>query len=93
MTEHSPELTADDIENLGKLFDLNATHSQQKLTDLTATWGLGGLERQLHELLGGLREADRPAVAVRLESALSAYVAQFGPDGIVGQSDTYRDHA
>ena len=92
MTEPT-QISADDAENLNKLFDHNASHAQQRFTDMAATWGLGGIHNQLDELLQGLRPADRPEVAVALAEALGAYVDQFGPDGIVGQSDTFRDHA
>ena len=93
MPEHSPSLTPEDAENLAKLFDHNATHAQQRFTDMAATWGLGGIHNQLDELLRGLRPADRPQVASDLATALGAYVDEFGPGGIVGQSDTFRDHA
>jgi hypothetical protein len=92
MTEPTP-LSADDAENLAKLFDHNASHAPQRFTDMAATWGLGGIHNQLDELLHGLRPADRPKTAVNLADALGAYVDEFGPGGIVGQSDTFRDHA
>ncbi len=88
-----PELSAEDIENLNKLLDLNASRSTQKLTDLAASWGLGGVHSELAELLGGLREADRPASAVSLSEAIARYLEEFGPRGVVGTADTYRDHA
>lgn len=88
-----PEMSADDIENLNKLFDLHADRSTQKLTDLAASWGLGGAHSELAELLGGLRESDRPAPAVQLATAIAVYLDQFGPKGVVGTADTYRDHA
>ena len=87
-----PELSAEDIENLNKLLDLNASRSTQKLTDLAASWGLGGVHSELAELLGGLREADRPASAVSLSQAIAGYLEEFGPRGVVGTADTYRDH-
>jgi hypothetical protein len=87
------QLSADDAANLAKLFEHNAAHAQQRFTDMAATWGLGGIHHQLDELLQGLRPADRPPVAVDLATALGRYVDTFGPDGIVGQSDTFRDHA
>ena len=93
MTEPSSALTPEDAENLAKLLDHNATQAQQRFTDLTATWGLGGIHHQLDELLQGLRPTDRPQVATELASALGAFVDEFGPEGIVGQSDTFRDHA
>ena len=93
MTEQPSELTSEDAENLAKLLDHNATQAQQRFTDLAATWGLGGIHHQLTELLQGLRPADRPQVAGDLAAALGAYVDEFGPDGIVGQSETFRDHA
>ena len=93
MTEQSPSLTPEDAENLAKLMDHNATQAAQRFTDMAATWGLGGIHNQLDELLQGLRPADRPQVASDLAAALGAYVDQFGPGGIVGQSDTFRDHA
>jgi len=93
MSEQPPDLTPADAENLARLLDHNATQAQQRFTDIAATWGLGGIHHQLNELLHGLRPADRPQVAIDLAAALGAYVDEFGPGGIVGQSDTYRDHA
>ncbi len=92
MTEPT-QISTDDAENLNKLFDHNAGQAQQRFTDMAATWGLGGIHHQLDELLQGLRPADRPQVAIDLVEALGTYVDEFGPDGIVGQSDTFRDHA
>jgi hypothetical protein len=88
-----PEVSAEDIENLNKLFDLHASRASQKLTDLAASWGLGGLHSELAGMLGGLREADRPASAVQLSAAIALYLGEFGPTGVVGTADTYRDHA
>ncbi len=93
MTDHRNELTAEEVEALGKLLAQNASHAAQHFTDLAATWGLGGLHHELEELLKGLKEEDRPAVAIALGTALADYLGEFGPKGIVGQSDTYRDHA
>jgi hypothetical protein len=47
----------------------------------------------LDDLLKGLREGDRPEAAVVLDRALTAYLNDYGPEGVVGQADTYRDHA
>ena len=93
MTEQSPSLTPEDAENLAKLLAHNAAHARQRFTDVAATWGLGGIHNQLYELLRGLSPADRPQVATDLATALGAYVDEFGPGSIVGQSDTFRDHA
>ncbi|QNK79923.1 hypothetical protein [Nakamurella sp. PAMC28650] len=88
-----PEMTATDVENLNKLLDLNSSRAVGKLTDLAASWGLGGLHTELAEVLGGLRAPDRPEAATRLSAALQAYLDEFGPRGVVGTADTYRDHA
>ncbi len=94
MTHDEPDaMSAQDVANLNKLLDLNATHANQRLADLPAQWGLGGLRNELDELLKGLREGDRPESATALDKALGAYLTEFGPDGVVGQADTYRDHA
>ena len=82
-----------EIEGLKKLLELNATQARQHFTDLAATWGVGGLSQQLDGLLEGLQEQDRPEVAERLAAALKTYLAEFGPEGVVGTADTYRDHA
>jgi hypothetical protein len=86
-------LSDEDLENLNKLFDLNATHASQRLTDLAAKWGVGGLRNELDVLLKGLRDGDRPETAVVLDRALTAFLNDYGPEGVVGQADTYRDHA
>lgn len=88
-----PQMSTQDVENLNKLLDLNSSRAVGRLTDLAASWGLGGLHGELAELLGGLKAADRPAAAVQLVSALQAYLDEFGPRGVVGTADTYRDHA
>lgn len=94
MTGNEPQaMSAADVENLNKLFDLNAAHARQRFADLAVNWGLGGLHNELTELLKGLRAGDRPEVAVELGSALVAYLDEFGPEGVVGQAETYRDHA
>ena len=92
MTNDSHELTDQERAALAKLLELNATHATQHFTDLAATWGLGGMQHQLEQLLAGLGEADRPATAVALVEALQGYLHEFGPAGVVGQSDTYREH-
>jgi hypothetical protein len=92
MSNESHELTDQERAALAKLLEMNATQSTQHFTDLAATWGLGGVQHQLEQLVGGLREADRPAAAVALVGALADYLHQFGPAGVVGQSDTYREH-
>jgi hypothetical protein len=92
MSNESHELTDQERAALAKLLEMNATQSTQHFTDLAATWGLGGVHHQLEELLGGLREQDRPAPAVALVGALADYLQSFGPAGVVGQSDTYREH-
>lgn len=92
MSNESHELTDQERAALGKLLQMNTTQSTQHFTDLAATWGLGGVQHQLEQLLGGLREADRPPAAVALLSALADYLHDFGPAGVVGQSDTYREH-
>lgn len=86
-------MTAEEAEGMKKLLALNASHAGQRFTDLAATWGLGGLRHQLEELTEGLAEKDRPQVATGLVAAIDAYLDEFGPTGVVGQSDTYRDHA
>lgn len=88
-----PQMSDQDIENLNKLLDLNAGRAVQKLTDLAASWGLGGVQAELGEVLGGLREAERPVSATQLSAAITAYLDEFGPTGVVGTADTYRDHA
>lgn len=92
MSNESHELTNQERAALAKLLEMNATQSTQHFTDLAATWGLGGVLHQLEELVAGLREADRPPAAVALATALTDYLHQFGPAGVVGQSDTYREH-
>jgi len=92
MSNESHELTDQERAALAKLLEMNATQSTQHFTDLAATWGLGGVQHQLEQLVAGLREADRPPAAVALVSALADYLHQFGPTGVVGQSDTYREH-
>jgi hypothetical protein len=92
MSNESHELTEQERSALAKLLQMNATHSTQHFTDLAATWGLGGVQHQLEQLLGGLREADRPPAAVALVKALTEFLHDFGPAGVVGQSDTYREH-
>ncbi len=94
MTHDEPAaMSAQDAENLNKLLDLNATHARQRLAELPVKWGLGGLRNELDDLLKGLREVDRPEAATALDRALGTYLAEYGPDGVVGQADTYRDHA
>ncbi len=93
MEDRTAGITAEDAENLAKLWDHNASQAHQRFTDLAASWGLGGIHNQVDELLKGLRPADRPQVALELSMALVAYLGEFGPDGIVGRSDTFRDHA
>ena len=92
MSNESHELTDQERAALAKLLEMNATQSTAHFTDLAATWGLGGVQHQLEELLGGLREADRPAPAVALVAALADYLHAFGPAGVVGQADTFREH-
>ncbi len=92
MTDHHA-LTEEEKAALAKLLQINAAQSTQHFLDLAATWGLGGIKHRLEELLAGLREPDRPAAAVELVRALASYLDHFGPSGVVGQSDTYRDHA
>lgn len=92
MSNDSHELTDQERAALAKLLEINASHALQHFTDLAATWGLGGVQHQLEQLLAGLGEADRPATAVALVQALREYLHQFGPAGVVGQSDTYREH-
>ncbi|MET3806166.1 hypothetical protein ABIB25_003175 [Nakamurella sp. UYEF19] len=93
MTQEPPSMTPEEIEAMKKLLSINASHAAQRFTDLAATWGLGGLRHQLDELVEGLVEHDRPEVATNLVAAIDAYLEEFGPKGVVGQSDTYRDHA
>ena len=93
MSNDEQELTDQERAALAKLLEMNATQSTQHFTDLAATWGLGGVQHELEQLLGGLREPDRPPAAVALVSALADYLQQFGPAGVVGQADTYREHA
>lgn len=92
MSNESHELTDEERVALAKLLEMNAAQSTQHFTDLAATWGLGGVQHRLEELLAGLQEANRPAAAVALAGALSDYLHSFGPAGVVGQSDTYREH-
>lgn len=92
MSNESHELTDQERAALAKLLEINATQATQHFTDLAATWGLGGVQHQLDELLAGLPEHDRPAPAVALAGALTDYLHSFGPAGVVGHSDTYRDH-
>ena len=93
MSDSPKDMTAEQIEGLKKILELNAEHAAQRFTDLAAEWGLGGIRHQLDELLAGLRDEDRPAVATGLAVALGAYLDQFGPTGVVGQADTFRDHS
>ena len=92
MSSDAHELTDQERAGLAKLLELNASHATQHFTDLAATWGLGGVQHQLEQLLAGLGEADRPKTAVALAGALRGYLDEFGPSGVVGQSDTYREH-
>lgn len=92
MSNDPHELTDQERAALAKLLEMNVQQSTQHFTDLAATWGLGGLHHQLEELLGGLPEADRPPAAAALVEALGTYLQQFGPAGVVGRSDTYREH-
>lgn len=91
MSNEPHELTDQERAALAKLLEMNATQSTQHFTDFAATWGLGGMQHQLEQLVAGLREADRPPAAVALVGALADYLHQFGPAGVVGQSDTYRE--
>lgn len=92
MSNEPHELTDQERAALAKLLEMNATQATQHFTDLAATWGLGGVQHQLEELVAGLREADRPPAAVALVTALADYLQQFGPAGVVGQADTFREH-
>ena len=92
MTQDPNDLTDQERAGLAKLLQMHASQATQHFTDLAATWGLGGVQHQLEELLAGLREADRPAAALELVRALAGYLHDFGPAGVVGQSDTFRDH-
>ena len=93
MTQNPDDLTESERAALAKLLHIHATQATQHFTDLAATWGLGGVQHQLEEMLSGLLEADRPPAAVELVRALAAYLDEFGPAGVVGKADTYRDHA
>ena len=93
MSDSPDDMTAEQIDGLRKILDLHADNATQRFTDLAAEWGLGGVQHQLDEFLGGLRAEDRPEVATALSAALAAYLHQFGPTGVVGQADTFRDHS
>lgn len=93
MIDSPQDMTPEQVEGLKKILDLNSEHAAQRFTDLAAEWGLGGIRHQLDELLAGLGEADRPPVATDLAAALGAYLHRFGPTGVVGQADTFRDHS
>lgn len=93
MSDSPEDMTAEQVEGLRKILALNAEHANQRFTDLAAEWGLGGIRHQLDEFLGGLRAQDRPEVATGLAAALGAYLDQFGPTGVVGQAETFRDHS